>query len=157
MIKNIFNNKLIITTIFFLFIIIGYVAGFIDYNQFGIYPRTFSFNSIYGIAMSWTMHGNWNHLENNLLILIQLIIPFVIFEKQLIKKFWQLILISGCFTWILGTSNTIHIGASSLIFALIGYILSTGICTILNIIDLRFKITKANHNILQSNNKYNNK
>ncbi len=107
--------------------------------------------------MSWTMHGNWNHLENNLLILIQLIIPFVIFEKQLIKKFWQLILISGCFTWILGTSNTIHIGASSLIFALIGYILSTGICTILNIIDLRFKITKANHNILQSNNKYNNK
>lgn len=148
---------MIITTIFFLFIIIGYVAGFIDYNQFGIYPRTFSFNSIYGIAMSWTMHGNWNHLENNLLILIQLIIPFVIFEKQLIKKFWQLILISGCFTWILGTSNTIHIGAYSLIFALIGYILSTGICTILNIIDLRFKITKANHNILQSNNKYNNK
>lgn len=154
LIKNIFTNKLILTAIFFLCIFIGYIAGFIGYNQFGIYPRTFSLESIYGIAMSWTMHGDWNHLRNNLLILIQLIIPFVIFENRthLIKKFWQLILISGLATWILGGINTVHIGASGLIFALIGYILSTGICTVFNL--LRFKITKENLKSLQYGNKY---
>lgn len=154
LIKKIFTNKLAIPIIFFLCIIIGYVAGFIGYNQFGIYPRTFSLESIYGIAMSWTMHGDWNHLRNNLLILIQLIIPFVIFEKQvqLLKKFWQLVFVSGCATWILGGNNTIHIGASGLIFALIGYILSTGTYTVFNL--LRFKITKENLKSLQSGNKY---
>lgn len=152
LIKNIFTNKLVIPIIFFLCIIIGYVAGFIGYNQFGIYPRAFSLESIYGIAMSWTMHGDWNHLRNNLLILIQLIIPFVIFEKQLLKKFWQLIFVSGCATWILGGNNTVHIGASGLIFALIGYILSTGIYTVFNL--LRLKITKENLKSLQSGNKY---
>lgn len=152
LIKNIFTNKLAIPIIFFLCIIIGYIAGFIGYNQFGIYPRTFSLESIYGIAMSWTMHGDWNHLRNNLLILIQLIIPFVIFEKALVKKFWQLVLVSGCATWILGGNNTIHIGASGLIFALIGYILSTGIYTVFNL--LHFKITKENLKLLPSSNKY---
>ena len=152
LIKNIFTNKLAIPIIFFLCIIIGYIAGFIGYNQFGIYPRTFSLESIYGIAMSWTMHGDWNHLRNNLLILIQLIIPFVIFEKALVKKFWQLVLVSGCTTWILGGNNTIHIGASGLIFALIGYILSTGIYTVFNL--LHFKITKENLKSLQYGNKY---
>ena len=152
LIKNIFTNKLAIPIIFFLCIIIGYIAGFIGYNQFGIYPRTFSLESIYGIAMSWTMHGDWNHLRNNLLILIQLIIPFVIFEKALVKKFWQLVLVSGCTTWILGGNNTIHIGASGLIFALIGYILSTGIYTVFNL--LHFKITKENLKLLPSSNKY---
>lgn len=154
LIKNIFTNKLVIPIIFFICIIIGYVAGFIGYNQFGIYPRTFSLESIYGIAMSWTMHGDWNHLRNNLLILIQLIIPFVIFENRthLIKKFWQLILISGLATWILGGINTVHIGASGLIFALIGYILSTGTFTVFNL--FRFKITKENLKLLPSSNKY---
>lgn len=154
LIKNIFTNKLVIPIIFFICIIIGYVAGFIGYNQFGIYPRTFSLESIYGIAMSWTMHGDWNHLRNNLLILIQLIIPFVIFENRthLIKKFWQLILISGLATWILGGINTVHIGASGLIFALIGYILSTGTFTVFNL--FRFKITKKNLKLLPSSNKY---
>lgn len=157
MLKHIFTNyvKSILIAIFLICIAVGYIAGFIGYNQFGIHPRTFSLNSIYGVAMSWTMHSDWNHLKNNLLILIQLIIPFVIFENKmhLIKKFWQLVLISGFATWILGGANGVHIGASGLIFALIGYILSTGICTVFNL--LRFnKITKENLKLLASNNKY---
>lgn len=104
-------------------ILLGYIVGNpLGYNDYGIRPQTVDFASFYGIAFGWTMHSNYEHIHNNVLTLLQLMLPFVIFERRPVSMFALLVLLSGFAVWLMGTHNSIHIGASGVIFALIGYI-----------------------------------
>lgn len=131
--KSLIKNAL--KTYFFVFtcIAVGFILNqitfsFLKFNSFGIQPRTFSLSSFIGIFSSWMMHVNWQHIQNNCIILSQLLIPIVLFEKQnTFKLLLKLIVVSGLFVWLFGSSNSIHVGASGLIFALFGYISSVGI------------------------------
>ena len=103
-------------------ILLGYIVGNpLGYNDYGIRPRTVDFAAFYGIAFGWTMHSNYEHIHNNVLTLLQLMLPFVIFEKRPVGMFALLILLSGFAVWLTGSPNSVHIGASGVIFALIGY------------------------------------
>ena len=128
--KSIVFKRVLMFIIVFAMMFIGYGLQVFGYNDYGIKPRTFSFSTLYSLSMHWTMHSNCEHIRNNTLFLIQLMIPFIIFEQQPIKRCIQLILIAGIFTWMFGSPNTNHVGASGLVFALIGYILMTGIITL---------------------------
>lgn len=126
------KTKFIFIVIFISIILLGFLLSFIpnsllNYNALGVQPRHFDFSSLFGIFMSWTMHADFNHLKNNLFILIQLLLLFIFLEKEVIKKLFVLIFLSGLFVWIFGSPNTIHIGASGLIFSLIGYMIASAI------------------------------
>lgn len=107
-------------------ILLGYIIGSpLGYNNYGIRPRTVDFASFYGVVFSWTMHSNYEHIHNNVWTLLQLMFPFVIFERRPVGMFALLVLFSGFTVWLTGTPNSVHIGASGIIFALIGYIFTS--------------------------------
>ena len=93
------------------------------WNVFGIVPRTLDFGSVTGIFASWTMHGNYAHLMGNSLTLVQILFLFGIFERNAYRTVIKLIVGSGIMTWILGSPTTIIVGASGLIFAMLGYMI----------------------------------
>lgn len=107
-------------------ILLGYIVGSpLGYNDYGIRPRAVDFTSFYGVVFGWTMHSNYEHIHNNVLTLLQLMLPFVFFERRPVSMFALLVLLSGFSVWLTGTPNSIHIGASGVIFSLIGYIFTT--------------------------------
>lgn len=107
-------------------ILFGYIVGNpLGYNNYGVRPRTVDFSSFYGVVFGWTMHSNYEHIHNNALTLLQLMLPFVIFEKRPVGMFSLLVLLSGFAVWLTGAPNSVHIGASGVIFALIGYIFTS--------------------------------
>ena len=93
--------------------------------QFGIYPRTFS--GLIGIVCSPFLHGNLEHLYNNSIPMLILLAALRYFYRDLFFKILvNGILLSGLITWIIGR-DSIHIGASSLIYVLTSFIFFKGI------------------------------
>lgn len=93
------------------------VCSLFQLNFLAIKPL--DFNSLWNIGTSWLTHENFEHYKNNMIILSQLLLVFLLVEKNK-SILILLILFSGFFTWLLGGSG-LHLGASGLIFALIGY------------------------------------
>lgn len=93
------------------------------WNFFGIVPRSLSVGSLIGITSSWTMHGNFAHLTGNTIVLAQILFLFGLFERNAYRTVVKLIIGSGLMTWGLGSPLSIHVGASGLIFAMLGYMI----------------------------------
>ena len=93
------------------------------WNIFGIVPRTLDIGSIIGVFASWTMHGNFSHLLGNSLTLMQILFLFGLFENNAYRTTLKLIVASGIMTWIIASPLSIHIGASGLCFAMLGYMI----------------------------------
>ncbi|AMN50562.1 rhomboid family intramembrane serine protease [Psychrobacter sp. P2G3] len=99
------------------------VALFGMWNIFGIVPRALDIGSMIGVFASWTMHGNFAHLLGNTLTLLQILFLFGLFENNAYRTVLKLIVASGLVTWIIGSPLSIHIGASGLCFAMLGYMI----------------------------------
>ena len=93
------------------------------WNIFGIVPRALDVGSMIGIFASWTMHGNFSHLLGNSLTLMQILFLFGLFENNAYRTILKLIVASGIMTWIIASPLSIHIGASGLCFAMLGYMI----------------------------------
>lgn len=93
------------------------------WNIFGIVPRTLDVGSMIGVFASWTMHGNFSHLVGNSLTLMQILFLFGLFENNAYRTILKLIIASGIMTWIIASPLTIHIGASGLCFAMLGFMI----------------------------------
>lgn len=96
----------------------------------GIHPREFDIHGFIPIFTSWLLHGStgthiYNHILGNSIALVGLLFIIGLIEKNPIKIICLLIVGSGIFTWLLGAPNSVHIGASGLVFALFGYVLSS--------------------------------
>ena len=91
------------------------------WNIFGIVPRTLDVGSMIGVFASWTMHGNFSHLLGNTLTLLQILFLFGLFENNAYRTILKLIVASGIMTWLIASPLSIHIGASGLCFAMLGY------------------------------------
>ena len=102
---------------------INKIALFGLWNIFGIVPRAFDVGSLIGVFASWTMHGNFAHLRGNKLTLLQILFLFGLFESNAYRTVLKLIVASGAVTWLLGSPLSIHIGASGLCFAMLGYMI----------------------------------
>jgi membrane associated rhomboid family serine protease len=94
-------------------------------NNLGIQPRTII--GLRGIIFAPFLHGNFTHLISNT-------IPFLILGwlvmVQEIKDFWFVtfitMLVGGGGIWLFGAPNSVHIGASILIFGYLGFLLFRG-------------------------------
>jgi membrane associated rhomboid family serine protease len=94
-------------------------------NSFGIRPR--SIPGLLGIFAAPFLHGNLLHLIGNTL-------PFLILGGLVILRgideFWVVsaigLLLGGLGTWLFGNANSVHIGASGVIFSYFGFLVMRG-------------------------------
>lgn len=93
------------------------------WNIFGIVPRTVDLRSLVGVFASWTMHADLVHLMGNSFLLLQILFLFGLFERDAYLTIVKLMVASGTMTWLLGSPLSIHIGASGLCFAMIGFMI----------------------------------
>jgi membrane associated rhomboid family serine protease len=95
-------------------------------DRFGIEPREAS--GLDGVAWAPFLHGGFGHLIANS-------VPFALLGAAIaigaLKRFVLVTvivaLISGLGTWLTGPSNSIHIGASGLVFGYLTYLLTRGV------------------------------
>jgi membrane associated rhomboid family serine protease len=99
----------------------------IDLAEHGIYPRTLA--GLQGVLCSPFLHANVQHLANNSIPLFILGTALIYFYRELsLKVLWYGILFTGLLTWVFGR-NSIHIGASSLVYVLVSFIFFKGLYT----------------------------
>lgn len=99
----------------------------VDLSSHGIAPRTLS--GLQGVLFSPFLHGNLNHIANNSFPLFILTTALIYFYREVsLKVLVYGILLSGLITWVIGR-NSVHIGASSLIYVLVSFIFFKGMMT----------------------------
>jgi membrane associated rhomboid family serine protease len=118
--------KIILGIIAALWIVLFISWGAPFIKQFGIHPR--SLFGLIGIFASPFLHENMLHLAANTTGLFFLGVIFLSVEKA--RAGYIIIpiyVLSGLGTWIIGRSGSVHIGASGVIYGLLGYLLFIGI------------------------------
>ncbi len=95
-------------------------------NQYGIRPR--DTDALTGILYAPFLHGDFAHLSSNT-------VPFLVLGWFILLRgraaFFVATIISviigGAGTWLTGSSGSVHIGASSVVFGYLGFLLAGGI------------------------------
>ena len=106
--------------------VILFISFLLPINRFGIMPRTLF--GLTGIFTSPFLHDGIIHLAANSTGILILGFLFINLEnKNFLIIAILLVLLSGFGTWLIGRSGYIHIGASGVIYGLIGYLVSAGI------------------------------
>ena len=100
----------------------------IDLKAWGIRPRTIG--GLVGILTSPFLHLNYEHImANSNSLFILLLLALSLNRKVALEAMVIIVLVGGSLVWIFAAGNSIHIGASGLIFGLIGFLLFYGIIT----------------------------
>jgi membrane associated rhomboid family serine protease len=94
-------------------------------DRFGIRPRRL--DAVGGILAAPLLHGGWAHLAANSL-------PFVVLGwLVMVRKLRDFVLVSlvvvvigGLGVWLIGSANSVHVGASGVIFGYLGYLIARG-------------------------------
>ena len=114
---------ILILIIWVVFLIDNYYN--LDLNRFGIIPRTK--NGLVGIIASPFLHANMLHIVSNTIPLFILSLLTLIFYKRIASNvFIFSVIISGTLVWLFARPS-IHIGASSLIYALASFLFFMGL------------------------------
>jgi len=97
----------------------------IDFVQFGIKPRSIS--GLFGIIFAPFLHASWSHIISNSLPLFFLTWALFSFYDKIGISVWSLsAIIGGLLVWIFARGNSVHVGASGVIFSLIGFLIASG-------------------------------
>jgi membrane associated rhomboid family serine protease len=96
-----------------------------NFDQWGIRPRTT--RGLVGVALAPFLHAGFPHLIGNT-------VPFLVLgsviaiggTERLLAVVVGVALISGMGVWLFGQSNTVHIGASGVVFGFVSYLVSRG-------------------------------
>jgi len=98
----------------------------IDLRMFGIQPR--SVDGLRGLLAAPFLHADIHHLTANSGVLFILLAVSFTYNRVLTSKaLLTIMLLGGAMVWLLGEGGTIHIGASGIIFGLIGYLMCLGL------------------------------
>lgn len=106
--------------------ILNIIVFFAEFKSLGIRPRETL--GLIGIPLSPFLHASWGHLIGNsipLFILTFLIVQF--YNKLWIPVSIFSVFLGGFAVWLFAQSNSVHIGASGVIFSYIGFLLFSGI------------------------------
>ena len=106
--------------------VLNIIVFFAEFKGLGIRPRETW--GLIGIPLSPFLHASWGHLIGNsisLFILTFLIVQF--YNKLWIPVTIFSIFFGGFAVWLFAGENTVHIGASGVIFSYIGFLLFSGI------------------------------
>jgi membrane associated rhomboid family serine protease len=95
-------------------------------NAYGVVPRVLG--GLIGVLTAPFLHGDLAHLASNTFPLM--LFSWLIMMRD--NREWGastaiIMLVSGLGTWLIAASNSVHIGASGLVFGYFGYLLSMGI------------------------------
>jgi len=96
-----------------------------DFNRYGLVPRHLW--GLLGIVTMPFLHGGWNHLLGNTVPLFVLLTLLAGSRGNSAKIVVQLVLLGGALLWLVGRGNSIHVGASGLIYALIAFLIVAGL------------------------------
>ena len=137
LVKNYFARQLYHSLFYpvLLVILIWIVFGLeqlygISFVKWGVLPR--KTEGLPGIVTSIFVHGDLNHIASNTIPLLVLGAMLFYFYKKIAKaSFLWIWLISGLWLWIGGRNNATfpqyHIGASTLIYGLAGFLFFSGV------------------------------
>ncbi len=96
-----------------------------DFGKYGILPR--HLKGLRGILLSPFLHTNLKHLYNNTIPLIVLMMMLRYFYRNLSTAVLMYgIPLTGFITWLIGRPSY-HIGASGVIYLLVGFIFFSGV------------------------------
>jgi membrane associated rhomboid family serine protease len=124
MFKIIFPSEAIFfVAIMWTIFIIDLVLPGISFDHFGIHPR--KLDGLTGIIMSPFLHGGFSHIISNSipLIILSALLRLSIGTKQMLVVMFIGIVGSGLGTWLFSSAGLV-IGASGLVFSLIGFLLA---------------------------------
>jgi len=94
-------------------------------NSFGLQPQ--KTEGIIGIFTMPFLHGNFDHLlANSVPFLVGALLIFHLFPRKRWLIFLWIWLVSGSFVWLMGDPNSIHVGASGMVYGLIAFLLTSG-------------------------------
>ena len=124
-----YTNAVIAVPLFFvlsLWLVYWFEIRFhFNFVKNGIMPRELS--GLQGVLFSPFIHSNLSHLYNNSIPLLVLLTALQYFyPRHSFKVICYGILFSGMLTWLIGRTSY-HIGASGLIYVLVGFIFFKGI------------------------------
>jgi membrane associated rhomboid family serine protease len=98
----------------------------IDLRLFGLIPRYI--NGLWGILFGPFLHADIQHLTANTgALFVLLTVSLSYSRKMTLKALLVIMLLGGVMVWLFGRGGTIHIGASGIIFGLIGYLMCLGV------------------------------
>ena len=98
----------------------------IDLRMYGIMPR--HIDGLWGILAAPFLHVDIQHLmANSGALFILLAVSLSYSRAQTLKALLTIMLLGGTMVWLLGTGGSVHIGASGIIFGLIGYLMCLGL------------------------------
>jgi len=122
--KNIKISLIVIGVLWAIYLLNFLVA--VDLRNYGIKPH--NIEGLSGIIFAPFLHANKDHLiANSGALLALLIISLSISRKITIYAVAISIFVGGGFVWIFSSAGTVHIGASGVIFGLIGFLMFYGI------------------------------
>jgi membrane associated rhomboid family serine protease len=94
-------------------------------RAFGIIPHNFV--GLRGILFAPLLHANFTHLISNTVPFVTLGWLIMLWEtSDLLVVTAITMLVGGLGTWLFGGANTVHVGASGVIFGYLGYLLFRG-------------------------------
>ncbi|HYF49468.1 MAG TPA: rhomboid family intramembrane serine protease [Planctomycetota bacterium] len=101
------------------------IAYFLPINQFGIWPREWW--GLTGIPLAPFLHANVGHLLANMSALLFLGLALMLLEgRKAVLVLLTIVLLGGLGTWLIGRGGVPHVGASGVIFGLMGYLIASG-------------------------------
>jgi membrane associated rhomboid family serine protease len=126
--STLFYPLLFVVFIWIIFLIQHF--GNYNFTHFGVLPR--DAKGLGGIITSVFIHGNLSHIVFNTIPLLVLGMLLFYFYKKIAKAaFLWIWLVSGLWLWIGGrntiTEPTYHIGASTLVYGLAGFLFFSGV------------------------------
>ncbi len=99
-----------------------------DLDRAGVKPRTAA--GLEGILFAPVLHANWAHLLGNTLPVIVLgLLTLLTGIGRGLAATAIIWVVAGIGTWLTGASNSLHIGASVLVFGWLTYLISRGLFT----------------------------
>lgn len=93
-------------------------------EQFGLRPR--QAEGLIGIVAMTFLHGNFQHIMANTIPLVVLLSLLAGSKADSKKVVPFIIVLGGIFLWIFGRPNSIHVGASGLVFGLAIFLVVSG-------------------------------
>ena len=94
-------------------------------DNFGVWPRTAV--GLWGILLAPVLHAGFGHVMANTVPF--LVLGWLVMMRRLRDFFvvsFITIIVSGLGIWLIAPANTVHLGASGLIFGYFGYLLLRG-------------------------------